>query len=342
MMYFLLSPLAKKKYFLVFLIFIISVAMLATGCSPTPVFLKPDYTKKNSFKTIAVMPVQDNRIAPERDSPTIEKINHKLADAIMDRNYDVLPAERTLSILKGKGLLKNKIDSLSAKDICDVLSVDGIMKSSLVDYDKTFLIHHKLEMWLQLYNAKGESIWIHHIESSEYPFFVLCCGILPGLIAEAITYGSYEGDQLSRYLGSLPKGQGNGEKIVRLLSKPLNSVENNYHAVIDSTYPHTQNQTIQIDSLLRAQAQWMSPEDQAEQLKTELQLTDYQIKGLVPILKKSREEIMITISDNKDNGNVVRSAMHDIRIRTNEKIIKEILTDSQVSKFNALKFDVLR
>jgi len=99
--------------------------------------------------------------------------------------------------------------------------------------------------------------------------------------------------------------------------------------------------TIFYPSLLRAQVQWLAPDDQAKQLKEELRLTDYQTREITSVLKKSREEVMTAILNNNGARDSVRSAIQDIQNKTTEKI-KELITDQQAQKYDVLHLDALQ
>jgi hypothetical protein len=204
---------ATKQYSLFYLVIIISAAVFLTGCAPTPIFLKSDYNKKNSLGTIAVMPTWDDRVR-ENDPETMKSIESKLTDALIDRYYDVLSPEKTFRVLEEKGYSEKSLDTLSPQQICRALSVDGVMNSSLHDYDNIFFIHHKLVMDLQLFSANADTIWMHYIDESSIPIIpAICIGIIPMIIIEAID--DFDESQISRYLGTLPEGHGSGHLIRR-------------------------------------------------------------------------------------------------------------------------------
>jgi hypothetical protein len=205
--------LALKQYSHVYLVSILSIFIFLTGCAPAPVFLKSDYSKKNSLGSIAVMPTRDDR-RKDKDLTPIEEIGDKLVDGMLDRYYDVLTPEKVVRILKEKGYTEYSVDTLSPQQICRTLSVEGILNSSLHTYDNIFFIHHKLIMDLQLFSANADTIWMHYIDESSIPILpAIFIGIIPMLVIEAIE--DFDEHQISRYLETLPEGHGSGHLLRR-------------------------------------------------------------------------------------------------------------------------------
>ena len=142
-------------------------SIIVTGCSPAPLFMRPDFEQKQ-IRTIAIMPVIDKRnIAEDKvQSPkSISNIEELLSKKIMDKSYDVLSPGSVKNILKEKA-----IENMSPENLCSILKVDGILYSELFDYTDIYYINHSIKMGFKIYDAKGDSLWINNLDESNRPF----------------------------------------------------------------------------------------------------------------------------------------------------------------------------
>jgi hypothetical protein len=242
------------KAFVVVLTLII-FGILLSGCTPKPIFLRPDYNDRTSFKTVAVMPVVDS-LAGTGSQVICHSLSKKLEDKLKDRNYDVLSADNVVSMLTANGVAENDIATLSPQNICRMLGVDGILTSSLTKYTNAFMIHHQLDMGLRLWNSKGDSIWIHRASGNEITavnnvgYIVsgiigaksaqtstgsgvgkssgeisdgaaigigVGVGLLAGMLVEA--FRNFDNETLSGYFKTLPDGQGRGDVMPAMPTK---------------------------------------------------------------------------------------------------------------------------
>ena len=85
-----------------------------------------------------------------------------------------------------------------------------------------------------------------------------------------------------------------------------------------------------------SQMRRMSPEDQVKILKDSLQLNDLQVKKITTILEDSREEMSLIRSEKGDDQEAMRSAMQDLRKKTDAKIIA-LLTKEQAATYEAMQ-----
>jgi hypothetical protein len=195
------------------LIVLIAFGLLGTGCSPRPVFLKPDY-KNNPISRIAVMPVVDARTNikdPEKANKELEKIQDKLSNKLMDRDYDVMKPVNSSLILNENGIKENEIPSNIPK-ICNLLKVDGVLLSTLKEYNFTFMINSKIDMDLGLYKSDNDTLWIHQMKVNKIKWLAcILTGVCIGFVDELIA--DFPSDQFTAYFGSLPKGAGDGKEI---------------------------------------------------------------------------------------------------------------------------------
>jgi hypothetical protein len=152
---------------IIYLFIIFFSAVFLTGCASTPTFIKSDFDQKH-IKSIAIMPVTDNRIIVS-DSATanenILNIEGLLSEKIMDKNYDVLSPGSLKTILTEKAN-----ENLSPENLCSELKVDGVLFSELFEYTDKFFIHHSINMRFKIYDAKGDSLWINDLDDSDRPF----------------------------------------------------------------------------------------------------------------------------------------------------------------------------
>jgi hypothetical protein len=238
-----------------FLLLALGMGILLSGCSPKPLFLKPEYNKKTSFTTVAVLPIQDSMMITD-NSKVIKDLSKRLASKLMDRDYDVLPTESVVNILKEKGITENEINNIQSQKLCEMLQVDGVLKSTLSKHKSVFMIRHELDMGIQLFNAAGDSIWIHRAKGNELTVlnnvgFIVAgifgassakttkvtgsgwgtsveeegvstgtaigIGVGVGLVVGLIYEGvrNYDSETLGKYFSTLPTGQGKGNLIKR-------------------------------------------------------------------------------------------------------------------------------
>src|ERR1035437_2708469 len=142
-------------------------SIIVTGCSPAPLFMRPDFEQKQ-IRTIAIMPVIDKRNKAEdkvQSPKSISNIEELLSKKIMDKSYDVLSPGSVKNILKEKA-----IENMSPENLCSILKVDGILYSELFDYTDIYYINHSIKMGFKIYDAKGDSLWINNLDESNRPF----------------------------------------------------------------------------------------------------------------------------------------------------------------------------
>jgi len=77
-----------------------------------------------------------------------------------------------------------------------------------------------------------------------------------------------------------------------------------------------------------SQPRMLSPEDQAQQLKERLTLSDEQTQEVTTILKEQREKMM-TLRDSGEMGPEMRAAFMKLSEETNERMMKVLDEDQQ-------------
>jgi hypothetical protein len=230
------------------------LALLFTGCAVIDPLLFPNNKndEKISCKTIAIIPIEDNR-EKEKDSTIIQHLSSLLTDQILKRNYDVLNADNSARVLKAKGVSAMNLENASPDELCRLLEVDAILKPTLHSYANEPGSNHSLDIDLQLYNAHGDSVLTNHIRSRSDGQLICCVGlssmglfysaiatvvlgnnygksdiykrgsIWPFIIAflPPVLYGLFEvirdfdSATLWEYIHYLPKGQGQGILLTR-------------------------------------------------------------------------------------------------------------------------------
>jgi hypothetical protein len=209
------------------------------GCSPAPIFMRPDFEQKQ-IRTIAIMPVIDRRIKAEdkvQSQDNLLNIEKLLSEKIMDKNYDIISPGSVKNIIKKKANENN-----SPEELCLMLKVDGILYSELFDYTDIFYINHSIKMGFKIYDAKGDSLWINNLDESNRPFLEAIGAsvgwaigisldnkisskdktpkILIGAASAVVGYAIVDGIlneismSISRGLKSLPDGKGSGIGII--------------------------------------------------------------------------------------------------------------------------------
>ncbi len=146
---------------------LLACATLIVGCAPTPLFVSSDYEHKQ-ITSIAIMPVIDRRNADAdtiRSREDLLRIEVLLSQEMADKNYTVISAASVNRITDG-----HSIDSLSAKDLCSMLKVDGILSSELFDYSDVFFVDHSIKMNFKMVDAQGESLWMDILDDRDRPF----------------------------------------------------------------------------------------------------------------------------------------------------------------------------
>jgi hypothetical protein len=129
--------------------------------------MRTDFDQKQ-LKLIAIMPVNDKRIAIEdtvESKKSLLRIEELLSQKINDKHYDVLSAGTVKSTIKEKA-----IRNMEPKNLCTTLKVDGIIFSELFDYTDVFFINHSIKMRIKIYDAQGDSLWINDMDDSDKPF----------------------------------------------------------------------------------------------------------------------------------------------------------------------------
>ncbi len=235
--------LQKNNSTVTYLFFALGIFLLIFGCTPAPLFIKPDFGQKQ-IKSIAVIPVTDNRESNKDTTHTnkslvgIEKI---ITEELLDKEYDVLTPVSVHNVFNNQSISEKEVGAMSSSDLCTLLKVDGILFSSLYYHNDVFFIDHSLKMNFKLYDSAGDSLWINNLEENNKPILyalgfgigaglgssgsgggeskgtLVVAGIVGAFIGVAIADGIVDEQAgfIEKCLYSLPDGKGSGKEIKR-------------------------------------------------------------------------------------------------------------------------------